>query len=360
MIYTFYTIPSYKKFEGEFNNLINGKNRILNSEIYKITHKCKNITVGKRNLYLYNSDDYFVNVIELKGKFFKPNTYVTKKYYNEHIDIYKRLKKIGLCEVDGYKNYEIYKIDYYIFNNFIGRDLLNYTNLIKEEVIKKGTFEMENIHEPIDFTKLNFINNDTLKGTLIDICIKYAINNKQVDPLEYFKSCKSFENIPENIKLCNSSEELIKELFFDDFNSKIQNLKDKFTNLNTTDYFVNFDLKTYGEADLISEDYVIDIKFSKNKEHFCNPKNYLQSMYYAISLNKKNFAIYVPQEGTIYKTHMTDDYIIKFKNYILSAETKFEKKSKKETIVKKIDVNDLQEILGKNVDINDEILNLLT
>ena len=88
-----------------------------------------------------------------------------------------------------------------------------------------------------------------------------------------------------------------------------------FTNVKTTECYVNFDFKIYGEPDLIADDYIIDIKTSENNK-IVSKENIKQILFYAIVAGKKNICLYDPINGNLYEYNLTDDDINNAKKFI--------------------------------------------
>jgi hypothetical protein len=124
-----------------------------------------------------------------------------------------------------------------------------------------------------------------------------------------------YDNLPENLEDCKNIDDLINLLFEKEFINKILKFKNNFTSIKTSECYINFDLLIYGEPDLITDNYIIDIKTSENKK-IDSEKNYLQTLFYAILANKKNICLYDPINGDLYKYEITNDIIIEIKNYI--------------------------------------------
>lgn len=311
MITNFFIEESYKRFCGIFNELYS-KRKKLDEDVSKILNDCENkIIYNKRNLYVVENDDNFMNTIEVKGKNISCYKYITKEYYNTYKNIYDKLFELKFYNTQGYKQFETKRLELYIFDNFRGKNTLDDLD-IKIEFIKNQ------IHEKINIDKLKFIKRNEQKGVFIDYCIKYIINNNYNYGFEYLMSCNKsidYDNLPENLEDCKNIDDLINLLFEKEFINKILKFKDKFTSIKTSECYINFDLLIYGEPDLITDNYIIDIKTSENKK-IDSKKNYLQTLFYAILANKKNICLYDPINGDLYKYEITNDIIIEIKNYI--------------------------------------------
>jgi hypothetical protein len=318
MLCTFYLEESFSRFTGIFNKLYSQKNKSINieinPEINNIIKNCKLINHADRKLYIYEENEYFINVIEIKARTYRCYKYVTKKYYDIHNYIYSMLFDNGYYNLDEFKKFETERIEIYVFDTFLGRTFFDTKELTENNIISKFNFNKQFIHDKLDINKLNFIENNKIKGTLIDLCIKYMLNNNYDHACEYIKSCNSLE-LNETINNCNNTQDLINILFDNTFIDNINKLKEKFDGICTTDCYVNFELGTYGEPDLISDNYIIDIKISDNKIDCV--KNYLQSLFHAISMNKKNICLYDPVNGIIYKNEIVDNRFKIVKDYIL-------------------------------------------
>ena len=312
MITNFFIEESYKRFSGIFNELYSNR-RTKDIQVSKILNDCENKFIyNKRNLYVVENDDNFMNTIEVKGENISCYKYTTKEYYNKYKDIYDKLFELKFYNIQGYKQFETKRLEVYIFDNCNGRNILNNLDI-------KIKFIKEQIHEKINIDKLKFIKRNEQKGVFIDYCIKYIINNNYNYGFSYLMSCHKcidYNNLPENLEECKNTSDLINILFENDFIQKILKLKDKFLSIQTTECYINFDLLIYGEPDLITDEYIIDIKTSENKK-IDSKKNYLQTLFYAIIANKKHICLYDPINGDLYKYEITNDNIIKIKNYIL-------------------------------------------
>ena len=311
MITNFFIEESYKRFCGIFNELYS-KRKKLDEDVSQILNDCENKFIyNKRNLYVVENDDDFLNTIEVKGKNLYCYKYTTKEYYNTYKNIYDKLFELNFYNIQGYKQFETERLELYIYDNFRGNNILNNLDI-------KIKFIKENIHEKININKLNFITRNQQKGTFIDYCIKYIINNNYDYGFSYLMKCNEcidYNNLPENLEECKNTSELINLLFENNFIQKILKLKDTFTSIKTSECYVNFDLLIYGEPDLIADEYIIDIKTSENKK-IDSKKNYLQILFYAILANKKNICLYDPINGDLYQYEITNDIIIEIKNYI--------------------------------------------
>jgi hypothetical protein len=310
MITNFFIEESYKRFCGIFNELYS-KRKKLDEDVSKILNDCENKFIyNKRNLYVVENDDNFMNTIELKGKNISCYKYITKEYYNTYKNIYDKLFELKIYNIQGYKQFETERLELYIFDNFKGKNILDDLDI-------KIKFMKEQIHEKINIDKLKFIKRNEQKGVFIDYCIKYIINNNYNYGFEYLMSCNKsidYDNLPENLEDCKNIDDLINLLFEKEFINKILKFKEKFTSIKTSECYVNFDLLIYGEPDLITDNYIIDIKTSENKK-IDSKKNYLQTLFYAILANKKNICLYDPINGDLYKYEITNN-IIEIKNYI--------------------------------------------
>lgn len=311
MITNFITEESYKRFTGLFNELYSQK-KTLDKETWEILNNLENkfIYCG-RKLYILENDDDFINTLESKGpKKYTCFKYVTKEYYNKHKNIYDKLFELKFYKIDGYKQFGTERLEIYIFDNFKGRTITNSYN-------EKINFVKEELHDKINIDKLKFINSNQVKGTFIDYCIKYIINNNYDYAYSYLMTCDKsidYDNIPDNLEDCTNTKELIDFLFEKDFTEKILKLKEKFISLKTTECYINFDMLIYGEPDLISDDYIIDIKISDRK--IDNSKNIFQTLFYAAVTNKKNICLYDPINGLLYKYQLTNDDINRIQFYI--------------------------------------------
>jgi len=311
MITNFFIEESYKRFCGIFNELYS-KRKKLDEYVSQILHDCENKFIyNKRNLYVVENDDNFMNTIELKGKNISCYKYITKEYYNTYKNIYDKLFELKFYNIQGYKQFETERLELYIFDNFKGKNILDDLDI-------KIEFMKEQIHEKINIDKLKFIKRNEQKGVFIDYCIKYIINNNYNFGFEYLMSCNKsidYDNLPKNLEDCKNIDDLINLLFEKEFINKILKFKEKFTSIKTSECYVNFNLLIYGEPDLITDNYIIDIKTSENKK-IDSKKNYLQTLFYAILANKKNICLYDPINGDLYKYEITNNNIIEIKNYI--------------------------------------------
>jgi len=311
MITNFYIEESYERFCGIFNELYS-KRRNLDTEVSKILDECENKFIyNKRKLYVVENDDNFINTIEIRGNNLYCYKYTTKEYYNKYKDIYDKLFELKFYNIQGYKQFETKRLEVYIFDNFNGRNILNNLDI-------KIKFIKENIYEKINIDKLKFITRNEQKGTFIDYCIKYIINNNYNYGFLYLMKCHKcidYNNLPKNLEDCKNTADLINLLFEKDFIQKILKIKDKYISIKTSECYINFDLLIYGEPDLITDNYIIDIKTSENKK-IDSKKNYLQTLFYAILSNKKNICLYDPINGNLYKYEITNENIIEIENYI--------------------------------------------
>ena len=315
MIANFYIEENYMKNIGLFNKIYSiNKKIITNDFLYELN--LSNVTCyGKRKLYILddNDNDNFYNTIEItqNKEHYICHKYVTKLYYDTYKNIYDKLFEYKFYDCDKYKIFETKRLDHYIYSNFNGRDSINGFNT-------KYKFIEEQIHDKINIDKLKFITRYQELGTFIDYCVKYIINNNYDFAFSYLLSCNktiNYDDLPENLEHCKNTNDLINLLFEKDFVQKILKIKEIFLQLDTTQCYINFDLLIYGEPDLISNDYIIDIKISKNNK--INTKsNFLQSLFYALVTNKKNICLYDPINGIIYKYELTEQNINDGKNYI--------------------------------------------
>ena len=82
MITNFFIEESYKRFSGFFNELYSNR-RTKDIQVSKILNDCENKFIyNKRNLYVVENDDNFMNTIEVKG---------------ENISCYKNTLTAGRC-----------------------------------------------------------------------------------------------------------------------------------------------------------------------------------------------------------------------------------------------------------------------
>uniref|UniRef100_A0A6C0ECU3 Uncharacterized protein n=1 Tax=viral metagenome TaxID=1070528 RepID=A0A6C0ECU3_9ZZZZ len=209
MITNFVIEESYKRFCGIFNELYS-KRKKLDEDISQILNDCENKFIyNKRNLYVVENDDDFLNTIEVKGKNLYCYKYTTKEYYNKYKDIYDKLFELKFYNIQGYKQFETKRLEVYIFDNFNGRNILNNLDI-------KIKFIKENIHEKINIDKLKFITRNEQKGTFMDYCIKYIINNNYDYGFSYLMKCHKcidYNNLPENLEDCKNTADLINLLF---------------------------------------------------------------------------------------------------------------------------------------------------
>ncbi len=298
MIHSFYIEDSYKRFTELFNKFYSKKFIKLEPDMEQFIKSYPKCSDTKRELYIYDSNDLFINAMDIKPKTYKFYKYVSKIYYDKYKEIYDKLYELGLYKINGYEKYKTERLEIYILGLF-------YNDFDRSSIVVN--FSQEKIHESINTGKLNFINNSKIKGTLIDYCVKYIINpiKYEYEAVQYIKSCKSI-NIPENIGNILNTKDLINYLFDDIFYSKINKLKELFLNLNVADFYINFEKELYGEPDLISDDYIIDIKTSDNNE-ILKHKNICQIINYAILTNKNNVCLYDPINGYIYKSTIKID-----------------------------------------------------
>ena len=110
MITNFFIEESYKRFSGIFNELNDCENKFI---------------YNKRNLYVVENDDNFMNTIEVKGENISCYKYTTKEYYNKYKDIYDKLFELKFYDIQGYKQFETKRLEVYIFDNCNGRNILN-------------------------------------------------------------------------------------------------------------------------------------------------------------------------------------------------------------------------------------------
>ena len=304
---------SYKRYCGVFNDL--SKETIMNPNISQLLNKIDNkYNVNGRELHVIENDDDFINTIEVIGRRrIVSHEYITRDYYNKYKHIYNELFKYKLYTTIEYKQFETKKIEKYIYNKFKNRDILNNFDF-------KVDSNKEQIHGKINIDKLNFITTAQTKGTFIDYCIKYIINNNYDYGYSYLMSCiksvnHDYDNLPENLENCKNTKELIECLFDSNFIKNILKLKEKFGLIKTTECYINFEYSIYGEPDLISDDYIIDIKTSENKK-IDSKQNWLQTLFYTIVANKKNICLYDPINGLLYKYQLTNQDINDAINHI--------------------------------------------
>jgi hypothetical protein len=290
MIYSFNIEDGYKRFTGPFNKLYSKTFIKLNEEIETFIKSYPKCSDTKRNMYMYSSDDLFINIMDIKPKTYKFYKYVSDIYYNKYKDIYDKLYELGLYKIKGYEKYKTERLEIYILGIYYNDNLFDIN-------IK---FTCEKIHENINIDKLKFIKNSKIKGTLIDYCVKYIINQNIDEAVKYIKSCNSIE-IPDYINNCNNTKELIDIIFGDIFYENINKFKKLFCGINISDFYINFEKEIYGEPDLISDDYIIDIKTSESK-NIDNNKNMCQIIKYANLTNKNKMCLYDPLNGYIYKS----------------------------------------------------------
>ena len=218
------------------------------------------------------------------------------------------------------------RLEEYIFKKFYGRKVLENLN-IKIDCVK------ENIHTKINIDKLNFIKRIEQKGVFIDYCIKYIINNDYDYAYNYLGTCNKsidYDNIPDNLENCKNTQDYINLLFEKDFSEKILKIKEKFSSVKTTECYINFNLLIYGEPDLITDDYIIDIKTTENKK-IDSKANFIQTLFYAVVTNKKNICLYDPINGNLYKYQITDKNIKDINYHIDCKKALMNLKSKKKT-----------------------------
>ena len=351
MLYTFYIEESFNRFaENIFNKLYSQKNKNINTDINLLINNLELINQNGRKLYIYQKNEYFINIIELKNKKYKCYKYITEKYYNIHINIFNKLFEFGYYKMNEFQLFQTERIENYIFDIFIGKNFFNTIIFNYDfDTIIKNNFTKEIIHDKINIDKLNFIEHVQIRGTLIDLCVKYIINNKYDYVLKFIKSCKSIKEIPDNLINCNDTTEFIKTVFDNTFIEKIEKIKNIFINIKTTDFYLNFELDTYGEPDLISDDYIIDIK--TGYKNIINKENYLQCLFYAISMNKTNICIYDPFNGIIYKNKIDENIYSTYKEHIINNKLinnhTYKKDTKKygyKNIIKNNILNDMNNI----------------
>lgn len=311
MITSFYIQESYQRLTGDFNEAFSKS--YFNKNIYELINNCKSKTIyNNKYLYIINENDYFIDTIQVNNKNIICYKYITNKYYNKYKHIYDKLFELNLYNNIKYEKFHTQRLEIYIFNNLYGCSILNNLNI-------KITYSKEHIHNKININKLKFITRYQEKGTFIDYCIKYLINNKYNYAFDYLMSClQSIDHtcLPDKLQYCETTKHLIYLLFEKNFIYEIKKFINYFKSLKTCDCFVNFDLYIYGEPDLISDDYVIDIKISKNNK-IATKKNYLQVLFYTILTNKKKFCLYDPLNGDLYKYEINDNIINHIKKYII-------------------------------------------
>ena len=327
MITNFFIEESYIRFTNLFNKLYDKSCDESNEILEKLLEKCEkeNIKIYQnRHLYIIDYYDDFINTIEFKNNKFSCFKYITKDYYNKYKDIYDKLFELNIYNIQGYKQMESERLEAYIFKNFEGRKILEGFDI-------KINFIKENIHSKINIDKLKFITRNETKGTFIDYCVKYIINNEYDYAYDYLLSCNKsidYNNLPDNLENCNNTKDYIDLLFEKDFTEKISKIKDKFPSVKTTECYVNFDLLIYGEPDLITDNYIIDIKTTENKK-IDSKANFIQTLFYAMVANKRNICLYDPINGDLYKYQITDQNIFDMTVYINYMKTLMNLKNKK-------------------------------
>ncbi len=321
MIYNFEMEQAHTRFIGYFEELYKNSNKSLTNSIQNIIKNCKQVLINRRNLYICFEDDNYINVIQIFPKTYKCYKYVTKSYFDKYKYIYHELNKIGLYPINEYEMYFTERLDIYIYGNFNARNILDKFY----EINNKYTFNKEKIHDKLDIQKLNFFKENKTKGTFIDYCIRYLIDNNCDNIITYLISCnKSIREIPDYIKDCTNAIEIIEKIFDKNLKKNISKLKEKFIGLNNSEACINTELQTICEPDLISNDYIIDIK-TTDKKNIISKKNYLQIVFYAVMLNKKNVCLYDPIDGYIYTYKINDIEFEKIKQYLINNKKVFEK-----------------------------------
>jgi hypothetical protein len=301
MITKFYIEEAYIRFNSDSykKSKLNGK---INNYISVLI---------KNKKYVIEENNYYITIIDIKNGYINCDKYITELYYDKYKKIYDKLYQLKICNNNKYEDIFIKPLETYIHTYFRGRNILNnYDFNIK--------LNKKNIHNKINIDKLNFINKMQTKGTLIDYCIKYIINNDYDYAFDYLLKCNKsidYDNLPNNLDECSNSIDLINLLFEDDFKQKILEINKYFTNVKTTECYVNFDFKIYGEPDLIADDYIIDIKTSENNK-IVSKENIKQILFYAIVAGKKNICLYDPINGNLYEYNLTDDDINNAKKFI--------------------------------------------
>jgi len=327
MITNFFIEESHIRFTNPFNKLYDKHCNESNEILKKLIDKCEKENIKNyynRKLYIIDYYEEFMNTIEFKDEKFSCFKYITKDYYNKYKNIYDKLFELKFYNIQGYKQMETERLEAYIFKNLEGRKIFEGFDI-------KINFVKENIHSKINVDKLKFIITSQTKGTFIDYCIKYIINNEYDFAYNYLLTCDKsidYNNLPDNLKNCENTKDCIDLLFEKDFTEKILKIKNKFPSVKTTECYINFDLLIYGEPDLIADDYIIDIKTTENKK-IDSKANFIQTLFYAMVANKKNICLYDPINGDLYKYQITEQNIIDMTVYINSMKALMNLKNKK-------------------------------
>jgi len=101
-------------------------------------------------------------------------------------------------------------------------------------------------------------------------------------------------------------------------------LNNRYKNIQSNALMYNHSLKVYGNPDLLTDDYVIDIKISKNNK-ILSAVNYLQLISYEVLLNKNKICFYDMENGIVYEGELKNiDNIRKhfYTNFIMEHESK--------------------------------------
>ncbi len=361
MIYSFEIEQAYTRFIGKFNDLYRNPNKSLNLDIQEFVQNQKNIIINKRNLYICFEDDNYIDVIQIYPKTYRCFKYVTKSYFDKYKEIYNELYKIGLYPINGYEIYLTERLDIYINSNFNSRNILDKFY----EINNKYIFNKHKIHDKLEIEKLNFFKENKIKGTFIDYCIRYLINNKCDNITSFLNSCNTtIREIPFYIKNCCNSDEIIFNIFDDKLKKNIYKLKEVFTGLNNCEAYINIELQTICEPDLISDDYIIDIK-TTDKQNIVSKKNYLQVVFYAVTMNKKNVCLYDPINGYIYTYKINDIEFDRIQKYLIENKKDYDKSKYINKKPKQQNTNDKLVLVNNNLEekkdlfSKDELKNLL-
>jgi hypothetical protein len=262
-------------------------------------------------------------------------TPVTKKYFDNNIATYKDLFKRGFMTLDEFKyeRFRIHPVETYIehhYNSVAGaRTYYNYSALVKAGIIQKNDFKTLTIHEPIEVININF-QDAKIKGTYIDYCIRKIIDETTLGPLKYLKSCAFYNDLSDDIKNIDNDYDLISQTFSINFKDIIKKKLCKyFPNLQCGKFSYNHDIQLYGTPDIITPDYIIDIKTSIRS--VTTSHNYIQLLLYALILKKRKMGLYDPLRGEIYVIELSEKYYKSFFDHIINENKKLENKKSVQT-----------------------------
>ena len=278
---------------------------------------------GLRLKYFYctfkNDNFYYFHIRDETGQYNCWRSYVTNKYFIEHTEIYDSLRKIMNYIPQTYTSFFIQDPYSYVNNNsnflsvsqMIKDKQFTYTKLLKNKLIDENKSWTETNFDKIE---LNF-NIDMFApqsfGTFIDKVLKYGID-KSEDPYAYFNSCNIYID-----DIFNNVDEFIGKCII--YDKCLEYIKNAFVGLKSGKNILNTCLQIYGEPDLISDEYMIEIKTGAN---ILQHKYYLQLLFFCLMFDKHKIAIIDPINGKIYTKCLDLQKMKRLKEYIRAMSNK--------------------------------------